>query len=427
MAKKFEPSEVKIGHLVAPVEAMEVVVVRFDDAGALLQCPRTLGALEAMHLNEGDRYRPNFIVRTDGGFYTFVSGYSAGASASTTHESIEQIRFPIAVATGAMGCDYREIHGMQSSLVGLARWSGLHAVRAQVEFPDSAAGKDLSVTYTAQNQPSIEIGGSLGLSLKTSFTTNPQAKDGVWSIFDDPILQTVSDDLRPWAEHVREHRMMQDLLCLSFGRTLRATIEAVYRADDQYEGIDPSKRLWHEAYQPEFARTGNISADGPLDPLFTLAEIDVQRLSDWLGQSERWHRPLWIAVSTMFQLHATTESITVQIGVALEALGYALWKATETDEDAKTPSFPCLLQSVLLSIPAEITAPFGGKSVNEWMKDFNGVFKGAKHADNDLPDIAYAARLNRQAMDLIRAWLATYLGADPALVEERLQRSPRYL
>src|SRR5690606_37446996 len=110
------------------------------------------------------------------------------------------------------------------------------------------------------------------------------------------------------------------------------------------------------------------------------------------------------------QRGTTVEAKLLQIGVALEALCYALWQEDGKPGGNSTPKYPDLLECVTDAarvVHHEIYGPDGAES---WRTSFNLAFKGTKHADNPLPDGLDASRFARQGLNLMRAWLGTRLG-----------------
>jgi hypothetical protein len=215
--------------------------------------------------------------------------------------------------------------------------------------------------------------------------------------------------------------MVQDLMCLVYGKPCTSTLTQVKREDDQpyLNTPDDGRRLWREVYEPTFGRTSGNFGDSPDDaldrykdqPLFYLDDVDSDKLAGWMDEWDQWSRPTWIAVTTMFQRGTTVEAQLLQLGVALESLGYALWRRRNPDLcGSRAPSFPSLLRIVTDTVGVEHLKLYGQDSASTWRTRFNTAFKGAKHADNPLPDGLEALELATQAMNVIRAWLAVQLG-----------------
>jgi hypothetical protein len=77
----------------------------------------------------------------------------------------------------------------------------------------------------------------------------------------------------------------------------------------------------------------------------------------------------------MFQRGTTVESKLLQVGVALEALGYALWQESSPAAGAGTPNYPELLELVTSATAIEHPRIYGDLSTAEWRRAFNAAFK----------------------------------------------------
>ena len=257
------------------------------------------------------------------------------------------------------------------------------------------------------------------------FWHRPRPEGNVFSIRDVVSVRTRSAQLDPWDRHAVAHGMIQDLMCLAYGKPCGTKMVSIKREDDQpyLQGEDDIRRTWRRVYQPGFGRGWEISSHSigsRARPLFYLGDVSENRLETWMREWAHWSRPTWIAVTTMFQQQTTVEARLLQVGVALESLGYALWKETGPAPHAKTPSFPRLLERVTAVVGLEHTQLYGENSAAEWRAKFDRGFKGIKHSDNELTAPLVALKLAAQGLTLIRCWLATHLGVDPGVLAERL-------
>ena len=195
-------------------------------------------------------------------------------------------------------------------------------------------------------------------------------------------------------------------------------LKTIKREDDQQEGIDETsrRRWWRDAYEPHLGRSlsspsGRLPEDS--SPMFLFEDVDLGLMRNWLDEFSHWSRPTWIAVSSMFQEGSVIEVELLQMGVALEALGYAIWKKKIEGSECsrvRIPQYHQLLKKVTtLAVPSDFELR-EGMSLGSWRGEFNRAFKGAKHADNKPVDPATAARFAVEAMDLIRYWLACQIG-----------------
>lgn len=342
--------------------------------------------------------------------------------------------------------DYSEVNGLRSELEGFAHWSGLTAVSMTSTFFPNDEDKNSFSTLTAEPQKPVDLGTAFSISA-TSGVRMPRREphQQEYTFLDMVKVRTKTDELRSWDDHRKVHRMMQDLMCLVYDYPCQLEIEEVFREDDQPEFAQgtPRKR-WVEAFDRNFGRTRHFEPKKSfekVDPLFTLKDASPAALEEWLENYDIWSRPTWIAVETIFQPYLAAESRMIQIAVALEALGYAIWKHEEHGGDdstcgntwckgARKKSDPC--EKPGCNTPnavgyfkriAEAT-PFADLDIadeatpEEWATAFNEVYKGCKHADNSLPDGVAAYERAEQGLAVMRCWLAKKLGVkDETLIK----------
>ena len=208
--------------------------------------------------------------------------------------------------------------------------------------------------------------------------------------------------------------MIQDLMSLVFGRPCLLELEYALDAGDQPLLDDESgSPVWSEVYEPSYGRSssGLAALSDKRQPLFRLADVDPEKLAQWLDEADTWSRPTAIVVTTMFLKNSTVETQLLQMGVGLEALGYALWlEAGNRAAGTGTPNFLPLLRQVHKPAADARPALPGGLSDPGWPARFNAAFKGAKHADNQAVAATLARQMYREGLALVRFWLGNRLG-----------------
>lgn len=423
MATKLEPGVVRIAHTLSGAEGSdEVVVAELDTKGVLVSWPRALGFVDAFRLNSGGRQIPEPLILRDGdGWLTLVEGCTVGASASSLGHSLERLRYSRAIHAGANGVDYVGVNGMTSEIDGLAKWAKLVPVTTRLMLGEEGKGIE-GVSVVAKNLDSLPLGGPLDLQLETSFSHNPTPKGGVFAISTALLVRTRSPELESWQTHQQTHRMMQDLMCLVYGKPCGSRLVSVMREDDQELPPKDERRYWRDAYQPSFGRT--IDPDRQLtdddNPLFFLDEANADLVAEWLSEYSYWSRPTWIAMSALFHRTLPVESRLLQVAVALEALGYAIAEKANPDKKV-SGTYEALLKNIFEFLGYEPDAVVGeGGSRDSWCKAFNQAYKGVKHADNDLTDGREAWTRAREGLILIRCWFAAALGVSEEVVTQRL-------
>lgn len=396
----------------------ETVVVELGEQGADVVWPRAIGMVEALSRNDKRTVPDPLVLRSGGGWLTLQAGYDHGTSASTLSHSEQRLRYFRAVSTGARGVDYSSIHGMSSTVDGLATWTGRTPVTQQIAF-DKANQHVNELTITAKNLEPLRLGGPLNLELTTSYTHSPRPKGGVYQISTALDVRTRSQDALDWDVHARTHRMIQDLMCLVYGRPALSRISKVMREDDQEFETGDERRQWREAYEPAFGRSARgierLTDDDK--PLFYFDDVDPKTVTAWLAADDLWSRPTWIGVTPLFHADLPVESRLLQVAVALEALGAAI---AERDRIKPPKTFEGLLKLVWESLGFVPERIVGSSSTAEWSKEFNRVYKGVKHADNSLPDPLDAFHRAQEGLTLIRCWLGVELGVSSEVLAKNL-------
>ncbi|WP_237206942.1 HEPN domain-containing protein [Rothia nasimurium] len=384
----------------------------------------------------------------------FAQFRSNGGNASLSHirrANGGALVLPSGMNTMAFSCDrivrssaplaYESVNGMSSRLEGFVQWSGVQVIKQSLEFQEgkgfsSALLKaslvdaiDLGSKFSASASPGVQLPGYSG------------RHQGEFTYRDSTKLRTYTSELRTWEEHQRIHRMFQDLMCLVYNYPCSIELESVVREDDQPElAASTDKKLWVDAFASVFGRQRHFDPKKDFSktgPLFLLEDADRDLIAEWVDDYEKWSRPTWIAVETIFQPHLAAESRLIQIGVALEALGYAIWLYDENDGYApecekagkrhrcdfigcNKPNASRYFKRVAEKLPWSDLGISDEPDAETWAINFNEVYKGCKHADNPLPDGLEAHERAKQGLAVIRCWLAKKLGvADETLIKNK--------
>lgn len=84
---------------------------------------------------------------------------------------------------------------------------------------------------------------------------------------------------------------------------------------------------WHEYFERSFGRSQHAGPRKEIkdyEPLFRLSDTNPADMENWIENFDKWSRPTWIAVESIFQPYLATESKILLIGSALEALRYGV-------------------------------------------------------------------------------------------------------
>lgn len=324
-----------------------------------------------------------------------------------------------AVASGATGDTYSLINGARSEVAGLSEWANISTVERESEV--DAESRIRAVTINARSVDPVIVGGHMGLSLFPSFNVTPDKANRRTLIDDKVLIQTREATLGTWDDHTDIHRGVQDLVALAFWWPCRADMMQVIRDDDPSRSIDGTDHgyVWRGAQvirgrRPRVA--GKDSLPPSLMPLFYLDHIGASGIKRWLDDPLEVSRAYRMLLSALYQQHLVVEAQLLQVGAALEVLGYRLAvKAKKIDPARKNNpqfSYPDALREIFSAMTCDVSAVLGShKDEESWLKAFNAGYKGVKHADNALPSGLDAYELGRQGALLARLWLGQDLGA----------------
>lgn len=380
-------------------------------------------------VNFGNEEVPDFAQFRSSGVNASLSHFrTTNGGALTLTSGMKTLAFSCGrIVRSSAPLAYESVNGMSSFLEGFVQWSGVQVFEQTLEFQE---GKGYSsTTLKASLVDAIVLGSEFSASASPGVKT-PGYSGRYQSEFtyrDSTKLRTYTSELRRWEEHQRVHRMFQDLMCLVYNYPCSMELDSVVREDNQSElAASTDKKLWVDAFASVLGRQRHYEPQKKLsdaDPLFLMEDADKDLIAEWIDGYGKWSRPTWIAVETIFQPHLAAESRLIQIGVALEALGYAIWLYEEhqgTVPPGRKPSATGYFRRVAEKIPfADLEISDEG-TAQAWAEAFNRVYIGCKHADNPLPGGLEAYKRAKQGLAVIRCWLAKKLGvADETLIENK--------
>jgi len=404
-------------------------MLRVEDGETLLEIPLAAGITDPFTRWFRDWQPPPSLIFRDRFGTASLSGLAIRQHDSPCGSGMGRGVIEVAqlVHCGRRAPDFTEVNAVRSEIAGLPRW-----LEPKVfSFTRSADGKGRTtdVEFRVTSVPAATFPGVPGLSLAPHFRASHQWADGTHSMTETTQVETRFEDSRPWKEHIDVHRTLQDLVAIAFWRPCDLVVKQAMRFDDPTvtgDGDDPGEE-WRDAVVPD---AGRGPASGTLRPvatdrrpLFTFGDIGAAGVERWFAEYDQLGQAMWVLASSLFRTGGTVEVELLQIGTALEALGYELAARTgRVTRGRKDRSFT-LVESLTLvcdSTDCNLDEVLNGDSARDWATAFNRVYKGVKHADNPLPDPNEAYQRARQGALLARLWLARHLGADRATVEERL-------
>jgi hypothetical protein len=312
--------------------------------------------------------------------------------------------------------DYSAVDAVRSDIAGMSKWSGLSSVTRDHEHTEESRLK--ASTIHAESQPALTIGGTPSVLLSPYFSVATDDANGTTSIQEQILVETRTTTPASWDEHLRPHGALQDLLALAYWWPCRLEVTTAQRLDDPYRSQDGGNHgsRWLETV---VRRTGRRSPGGdrvlPTNtrPLFVFADIGVAGVARWLAEYETLGRPVWPLAALLYQGNTPVEAELLQVGTALEALGYQL-------AGDQTLHYVDYLKLVAGQVAGGIDVVRGAQpDLDTWATTFNKAYKGVKHADNQPTSPVVAYEMTRAGSMLARLWLGVHLGADPAVLVDR--------
>ena len=428
--RKLEPGLQAFGHVYGIADVALPGHYEIDTEGeALLTILEVSGDLTSIAREGTEVAAPELLQFRGVNFSAALSELRPTGRASNFSSRNTELRFTVGrtVATSA-DLSYEEVNGVSSTLEGFSRWAEVTAIEQSLIL-SSDGTKPPTACLKAQAKDSVDIGTRFNVSATTGFTApklDPYQLEYVYRNL--TALRTETPELVAWNEHMQVHRTMQGLLCLVYNYPCELSLSDTYRKDDQpeLETVEEEVYLWHEVHYKNFSRTRHVEPRkdfSKANPLFLLSDTADGAVATWLDEFEKWSRPTWIAVETIFHPYLAAESRLIQIGVALEALGYAIWLYEENGgvmPAGRRPSATGYFRRVAEKLPFSDLDISSERTAKDWAEAFNETYIGCKHADNPLPDGLEAYEHAIQGLAIIRCWLAKNLGvSNETLIENR--------
>lgn len=289
--------------------------------------------------------------------------------------------------------DYSEPKGVRSEIRGLPRWMRpkvFSSVYSQDEYSLISG-----VTFEVERAPSVTVSSVPTLRLAPHFSTSHRWSEGIHTMRETMQVETVFEAPGAWRDHVQIHRTMQDLVSLAFWQPCALTVVSACNDEDSGDSLlldsPPGSNRWREAMMPSAGRRVSLgqSVDlGDSIPLFDYDDIGADGISKWFDEYSQLGQTMWVLAASLFRSGGIVEVQLLQVGTALEALGYELAAREQllVRGSKTTFSFEKALQLVCDSVGCSLERLLGGETTVAWTKSFNRTYKGVKHADNPFPD-----------------------------------------
>ena len=353
------------------------------------------------------RYEPPemlWFVSPDGRV-GLVDCYSLGSRMRVPGTGEGTIGVRMAVHGASEDEDYRQINGMQSTVPGLGLWLGRHAFERTTERREDGLIATLKLSW--KRDPAIRVSRQLNLAFTQGFEFR-DVVPGDQSVLEDRFLvQTLVQDARPWTDHLDLHLGIRDLVALASWDPFDLSHLTVTRSSDPARTLDGTSRgrQWLPA-EAFVYQSGGVLERKPRF-LFDFDDIGTGGVHRWLHIRKRHLRTVQPLVFSLRQSYVPLETHLLQVGAAVEALGYDLARhAGLSKRMAKDEPFIDRARRVLQSLGNDLPG-----DVLSWPDDLRQTYRGAKHAEHPLPQAEEAFQVLQTTRLVLRMWLGQRLGA----------------
>jgi hypothetical protein len=310
--------------------------------------------------------------------------------------------------------DFRLVNGLRTQVSGLREWLGVRSVSE--ERMDSG-----ELIVTAKYPGPLKVSESLDLH-PTWRTERGEEHESI-TVKDVVICESRATEDSSWDELRKDHLGLRDLLILSRWYKETCAIDGAMRYDDPLTTMDGETH--GEQYRTVILTGDDEPASRPKGyrpHLIQYSDLGVEGINTWLALRNEFARALDPVVSDRLLAGVAPNTHLAQVGPGVEALGYLLLHL----RDGKTPSqasavnLRLRLDRILDDVGAAL--PFNGQ---DWADGFTAAYNGIKHANRAHPETIDVMNCWREAVIVVRAWVACELGIAPDVIKARFQHDPQ--
>ncbi len=348
--------------------------------------------------------------------------------------SLAEVHADHCIQLSRLSADFATVNSVRSEIAGLATWVTQRSVVEQTVYSND---DDLitSVVFEAKAGKPKEVGTTDGLRFVPFFDTTSERSlsGGRHEIVEKMFVETrIDGDPIALDEHLKTHRNIQELLVVAYGEPCGQRLSWVASSANPSERVIPrtgSGDTWRGIVS---TWCGRGDAEAPMEvprkhTLFDYPDISAAGVKRWAEESAEWSRVVGPLVLWHFDSGSSVEVELLQIGVALEALGYKIAVCKGLIPPGGSQSFPQYLKRIGETVKCDTGPVIKGSPDNgvpahseyeAWSEDFGLLYKQAKHADHPLPDPYRGVIAARSGARLLRMWLVVEFGVDPETVNE---------
>lgn len=348
--------------------------------------------------------------------------------------SLVEVHADHSVQLSRASADFAAVNSVRSEIAGLATWVTQNSVVEKTLYSND---DDLitSVEFKARAGDPKEVGTDDGLQFVPFFdaTSERNSSGGRHEIIEKMFVETrVDGDPIALSSHLKTHQDLQALLVIAYGEPCGQRLSWVCSASDKKVHPASGKVIGDRWRGVISTWCGWGGADAPMElprkhTLFDYPDIGAAGVKRWVEESPQWARVIAPLVLWHFDSGSSIEVELLQVGVALEALGYKIAVRQGLIQPGGSQSFPQYLKRIGETLRCDVGPVIKGSPDNgvpahadyeAWSEDFNTLYKQAKHADHPLPNPYHGVIAARSGARLLRMWLALEFGVDSATVND---------
>ena len=324
---------------------------------------------------------------------------------------------------------------MRSDIPAMAAWTGITSMA--VKPNNDTEGLLESVQVELKRLAPVSVSRTLNLAIHPLWeATQPRT---AFSARERVMLETKVKNARSWEEHLMVHSAVWDLISIAAWKPFSVAKLGVCRGDDLGRTSRGMTERWSQVAThrlPQYSDDDKRS----LSFLFWYDNIGARGVNRWLRLRKTYAAALDPLLSILRSDEPWSNANVVQIGIALEKLGYLI--DIKKNEGAHLNgqdqlSFMKALQVILDDMPV---TPFVGDDEPEnevhenelsvddtsdaWKANIRAAYMGLKHADCELPDSLDLINALRKSILVVRFWVAHQLGVHENVLNEGRKYDP---
>ncbi|SDP80256.1 hypothetical protein SAMN04487914_14225 [Arthrobacter sp. ok909] len=320
-----------------------------------------------------------------------------------------------AAILGASSLSYAKINGLQCEVSGLRSWLGTTSIHQTRTFVEETGRQQIDINLLSPGP--INIPDS-GLTLRPTYTKSRTLHS--LEIRDSVRLEHRTEYESSWRTHFGALRALRDLLAVSRWRSESLIAERVMRSDYPLQGPTGNagtREQWLEVIDDtsslpveETPRTAH---------LIEYAELGPEGISRWIQLREDFSRAFDPAISSLYLENLSTEVRLTQVAIGLEALGYLIAVRDDgtSESTANRMNFKTRLNRIVQDLDGVL--PFV-KANADWSQNIADAYNALKHVNRAAPQPVDVANGWRECVLLLRAWIASELGVEHAILTQRV-------